>query len=95
MAETLRTYPIAEVDRRSGEKQSVYSLKKELNLVQIDALSTLEQFGWYLKFVRRNPPRPPVAVLCDPDAHKYAILDEYGELIENPIFDNFRKSPQH
>lgn len=84
--------PMTQAERRHSEHHSASLLKKELNLVQLAALTTLEHFGWYLKFVRRNPPRPPVAVLCDPDAHKYAILDENGELIENPIFENFRQS---
>ncbi|MCA1714967.1 MAG: hypothetical protein LC715_07645, partial [Gammaproteobacteria bacterium] len=57
-----------------------------------DALTTLEQFGWYLKFVRHDPPKPPQAVLCDPDSHRYAILDEHGELHEHPEFEHFRQS---
>ena len=82
---------MADTDRR-GESRPANALKKELNLAQIGALSTLEQFGWYLKFVRRHPPAPPVAVLCDPDTHKFAILDAEGELHENPVFEKFRES---
>ncbi len=83
---------MAEADRRSDEIQAAHVLKKALNQDQIDALTTLEQFGWYLKFVRCNPPNPPVGVLCDPDTHKFAILDEMGELHENPVFEKFRQS---
>ena len=90
MAQTLRTYPLTEADRRSSDSLAANALKKELNQAQIDALTTLEQFGWYIKFVRRNPPNPPVAVLCDPDMHKFAILDAEGELHENPLFEKFR-----
>jgi len=83
---------MAEADRRSDEITAANVLKQALNQDQIDALTTLEQFGWYLKFVRHNPPKPPQAVLCDPDTHKFAILDEHGELHENPVFEKFRDS---
>lgn len=79
-----------ETDRRRLDHESARLLKKELNTDQLVALNTLEQFGWYLKFIRHYPPRPPLAVLWDPDTHKYAILDEFGELHENPVFENFR-----
>ena len=92
VAQTLRTYPMTEAERRSDYSRPANALKKELNQAQIDALTTLEQFGWYIKFVRHNPPNPPVAVLCDPDMHRFAILDAAGELHENPLFENFRKS---
>lgn len=78
-------------DRRRDEHAPAYVLKRQLNPVQLDALTALEQFGWYLKFIRHNPPHPPIGVLCDPDAHTYALLDEQGELIENPAFESFRQ----
>lgn len=52
----------------------------------------LERFGWHLQFIRHEPPKPPLVVVCDPNAHKYAVLDEEGELIENPTFLKFRQS---
>lgn len=55
----------------------------------------LERFGWHLQFIRHEPPKPPLVVLCDPDAHKYAVLDEEGELIENPTFLKFRQSARN
>jgi len=90
MSEILRQQSKEEAERRRDEVRNARVLKKELNLEQLAALSSLEQFGWYLKFIRHYPPRPPLAVLCDPDAHKYAILDEFGELHENPVFEKFR-----
>ncbi|MEJ7902114.1 MAG: hypothetical protein WKF63_09715 [Thermomicrobiales bacterium] len=77
-------------ERRKIDHEATSLLKKKLNIDQLAALNTLEQFGWYLKFVRHDPPRPPIGVLCDPDKHTYAILDELGELHENPVFENFR-----
>ena len=81
---------MSETERRRRDAESARLLKQELNVDQLAALSTLEQFGWYLKFVRHHPPKPPIAVLCDPDTHKYAILDEHGELHENPTSESFR-----
>ena len=81
-----------QTERRRREHEAASILKRELNLEQLAALNTLEQFGWYLKFVRHYPPRPPIGVLCDPDKHLYAVLDEFGELQENPVFESFRSS---
>ncbi len=81
-----------EEERRRREHEAASLLKKELNLEQLAALNTLEQFGWYLKFLRHQPPKPPLAVLCDPDKHEYAILGEFGELHENLVFEQFRQS---
>jgi len=75
-------------DRRLAEKPASSALKRELNAAQISTLNTLERFGWELKFIRRSPER--IAVLFDPDAKKYAILDEHGNLDENPVFHTFR-----
>ncbi|MDQ3495856.1 MAG: hypothetical protein M3485_10150 [Pseudomonadota bacterium] len=92
MASTSHGRPLADLDRREGESPAPRVLKKELNLAQTAALSELERFGWHLQFIRNEPPKPPLVVVCDPDAHKYAILDEEGELIENPTFLKFRQS---
>ena len=47
----------------------------------------LEQFGWELKFVRRKPFQPPVAVVFDGDRKSFAVLEPDGSLNENPGFD--------
>jgi len=75
-------------DRRLAERQLSSALKRELNAAQLSTLNTLERFGWELKFIRRSPEK--VAVLFDPDAKKYALLDEHGNLEENPVFHRFR-----
>lgn len=82
------------IERRDERAAATWELKRQLNVVQLAALSSLENFGWYLKFVRHVPPDPPVAVLCDPDAHAYAILDAEGELHEDPVFEKFRDSAE-
>ena len=92
MASTSNHLPLAEQDRREGESPPPRVLKNELNMAQVAELSMLERFGWHLEFIRHEPPKPALVVLCDPNAHKYAVLDEQGELIENPTFLNFRQS---
>ncbi len=75
---------MAESERRAERAESVRLLKMDLNAAQREALSTLERFGWYLQFVRGTRPEPRVGILCDPETHKFAILDELGNLQENP-----------
>lgn len=82
-------------ERRLAAPIPAHELKKQLNIEQLAALVSLERFGWYLKFVRQDPPRSPVAVLCDPDTHAYALLDAAGDLHENPVFEQFRASDRH
>jgi hypothetical protein len=77
------------IDRRSADKAASSALKRELNEMQIHTLHTLERFGWELKFIRRDA-GGKLAVLFDPDARKYAVLGEDGELDENPVFHQFR-----
>jgi hypothetical protein len=82
-------------DRRRAVPPPAHELKKQLNIEQLAALVSLERFGWYLKFVRRNAQQPAVAVLCDPDTHVYALLDAAGELHENPVSEQFRQADRH
>ncbi|MGN6512856.1 MAG: hypothetical protein ACTHKZ_04690 [Lysobacteraceae bacterium] len=77
------------VERRSPVKAGSSALKRELNHEQLHTLHTLERFGWELKFIRREGPAR-TAVLFDPDARRYAVLGEDGEVDENPIFQRFR-----
>jgi len=77
------------IDRRSTTRTASSALKRELNELQMHTLHTLERFGWELKFVRRDE-GGKLAVLFDPDARKYAVLGEDGELDENPVFHHFR-----
>ena len=78
---------MGEIERRKLQKQLSSVLKRELNDAQRDTLGSLEQFGWELKFVRRKPFQPPVAVVFDGDRKKFAVLEPNGELNENPGFE--------
>ena len=77
------------IDRRATTRTASSALKRELNGAQMHTLHTLERFGWELKFIRRTQ-GDRLVVLFDPDARKYAILGDDGELDENPVFHSFR-----
>lgn len=79
--------PQAEIERRKSLRELSSVLKRELNDAQLSTLSGLEQFGWELKFVRRKPFQPPVAVVFDGDRRNFAVLEQDGSLNENPGFD--------
>ena len=77
-------------DRRADTPQQSSALKRQLNEAQQATLNTLERFGWQLKFIRHPPGQPALVVLQDPDTGKFAVLDDEGELDENPIWQTFR-----
>jgi len=71
-------------ERRDSAKKLLQVLKLELNDAQLDTLSGLENFGWELKFVRRKPFQPSVAVVMDGDRKSMVVLEADGSLTENP-----------
>jgi hypothetical protein len=79
--------PMTEMERRKAQKELSSVLKRELNEAQLGTLQGLEHFGWELKFVRRKPFQPPVAVVFDGDRKKFAVLELDGALNENPGFE--------
>jgi hypothetical protein len=76
-----------DLERRKGTRELSSVLKRELNEAQKTTLMGLEQFGWELKFVRRKPFQPPVAVVFDGDRKHFAVLEPDGSLNENPGFE--------
>jgi hypothetical protein len=79
--------PMTEMERRKAQKELSSVLKRSLNEAQLMTLQGLEHFGWELKFVRRKPFQPSIAVVFDGDRKKFAVLEEDGSLNENPGFD--------
>ena len=75
------------MERRKGVRELSSVLKRDLNEAQRTTLSGLEQFGWQLKFVRRKPFQPMVAVVFDGDRKRFAVLELDGTLDENPGFE--------
>jgi hypothetical protein len=76
-----------EQERRRREKELSMVLKRQLNQEQLLTLCSLEAFGWELKFIRRPPSGPPIAVVFDADRRKFGVLELDGTLNENPSFD--------
>lgn len=71
-------------ERRQSAKQLLRALKGELNEAQLETLAALERFGWELKFVRRPPFQPSVAVVTDSERKALAVLEPDGTLNESP-----------
>ena len=69
--------------RQAGEPDEV-ALRKGLTRAQLDALGTLEHFGWTLRFVRRPMFRDPVPVLVHRDGKRFVVLETDGTLNEVP-----------
>lgn len=74
-------------DRRRAVSATARALEKQLNDEQKATLRSLENFGWELKFVRRQPFQDPIPVVFDGDRKKFAVLTADGELDEAPGFD--------
>lgn len=79
--------PSEGMERRKAVRELSSALKRELNEAQRVTLTGLENFGWELKFVRRKPFQPPIAVVFDGDRKHFAVLELDGTLNENPGFD--------
>lgn len=73
---------MVEKERRRDFKPVPALNLRQLNEAQRLALTTLEKFGWELRFVRRPMFMPPVPVVCDPDQRKFAVLEADGSLNE-------------
>lgn len=74
---------MSEAERRKAEKELSSVLKRQLNPDQLETLRGLETFGWELKFIRKKPFQPAVAVIFDGDRKNFAILEADGTLNEN------------
>ncbi|MDQ3510689.1 MAG: hypothetical protein M3414_03185 [Pseudomonadota bacterium] len=70
-------------ERRQSAVQLLRTLKGELNEAQLETLASLERFGWELKFVRRPPFQPSVAVVMDSERKSLGVLETDGTLNES------------
>jgi len=68
--------------RRSADLDDA-ALREGLTRAQLDALGTLEHFGWTLRFVRRPMFLDPVPVLFHRDGKRFVVLEADGTLNEN------------
>ena len=74
-------------DRRKPDHPDAVALRAGLTPAQVSAITTLEQFGWTLRFVRRPLFRDPVPVLFDKTGSRWLVVDGDGGLDENPGFE--------
>lgn len=70
-------------ERRSANPRPPARLLRELNEAQRLTLTSLEKFGWELKFIRHPLFLPAVPVVFDPDHRKFAVLEDDGSLNED------------
>ena len=76
-----------EQERRRLAKELSIVLKRQLNQEQLLTLSSLESFGWELKFIRKPAFGPSIAVIFDADRKTFAVLEPDGEINESPGFE--------
>ena len=72
------------LERRHYQASSASALRYAINDDQREQLRVLEQFGWSLKFVRRNADGLPLAWVYDPDHRRMAVIETDGALNEDP-----------
>ena len=70
--------------RHDNKRLNVLALKRELNDSQLATLSSLETFGWELKFVRKPLFQEPVPIVFDGSREHFAVLEADGTLNEEP-----------
>lgn len=71
-------------ERRGPPADDPQALRAGLTPAQLEALQTLEFFGWTLAFVRRPAFQDPVPVVFDRDGRRHAVLRADGTLDESP-----------
>lgn len=71
-------------ERRKNEDLDTEGLRAGLSAAQLNALGTLEHFGWTLHFVRRPMFRDPVPVVFHRDRKRFVVLQADGTLDETP-----------
>ena len=72
--------------RKPITEQDQVALRNGLTPAQLEALATLEQFRWKLKFVRRPMFQDPIPVVFSPDGSRFIVLEGDGAINENPGF---------
>ena len=73
--------------RKPAESVNPAGLRAGLTPKQLEALVTLELFGWSLRFVRRPMFLDPIPVLFRADGQKFVVLLADGTLDEDPQFE--------
>ena len=82
----LRVAPPARERRDAVAEQDQVSLRTGLTVAQLDALATLEQFHWTLRFVRRPMFHGAIPIVFSPDGGLFVVLEQDGAINEHPGF---------
>ena len=73
-----------ETDKRLGMAPIPADYKRLLTSSQLQALRSIENFGWTLKFIRREGRDIPLPVIKGADGKSIGVIDEDGNLNMNP-----------
>ena len=73
-----------ETDKRLGMAPIPADYERILTSPQLQALRSIENFGWSLKFVRREGRDIPLPVIKGADGKSIGVIDEDGNLDMNP-----------
>ena len=75
---------VDEGERRIGMEPIPESIDLYLNTPQLDALQTMEYFGWELAFVRRSDLNNIIPVIKHDKKGEFAVLTSEGDIIRSP-----------
>lgn len=71
-------------ERRVGAAPIPEDIDLYLNAQQMEALQTMEYFGWQLAFVRRSDLNNIIPVIQHVQNKEFAVLDDDGDIIRDP-----------
>lgn len=71
-------------ERRKSAAADPAALRTGLTPGQLTTLATVEQFHWFLHFVRRPLFQAPIPVLFSRDASRFVVIEEDGSINETP-----------
>lgn len=71
-------------ERRTGAAPIPDNIDLYLNAQQMEALQTMEYFGWQLAFIRRSDLNNIIPVIQHIQNKEFAVLDDDGDIIRDP-----------
>lgn len=69
-----------ELDKRKGLVPIPKKLTDWLNEDQKSMLSTIENYGWELKYIRRTELKEAMVIVVNPQGNQVGVLEKSGEL---------------
>jgi len=73
-------------EKRKGLLAVPKDLTQWLNFDQKSMLSTIENYGWELKFIRRTDQEEPIVIVLNPQGDQIGVLEPDGQLnLDNDI----------